>query len=152
MSQHEGIFDLWSSTLLLTSYLVVCLLFSVFCNCMLLETKTNKMWNYYSLVQCVGVKWFDFIQTAFVSCRWRSDCLWIDNRAGYHQVLHDTILSQNVDSDNITIQQFCDNRYIANNFIHDALWYVSLKKFWIYWLHWIHLTGITKHCQSISAK
>ena len=47
-------------------------------------------------------------------------------RAGYHQVPRDTIPSRYFahDSDNITIQRFCNNRYIARNFIHDTSRYL----------------------------
>ena len=48
------------------------------------------------------------------------------SRAGYHQVPRDTILSRYFahDNDNITIQRFCDNRYIVINFIHDTSRYL----------------------------
>ena len=44
----------------------------------------------------------------------------VNSRAGYHQLPCDNTLSQYFahDNDNITIQQFCDNRYIARNVIH----------------------------------
>lgn len=46
----------------------------------------------------------------------------IATRAGYHKVPHDTIPSRYFthDDDNITIQRFCDYRYIARNFTHDT--------------------------------
>ena len=46
--------------------------------------------------------------------------------AGCHHVPRDMMLSQYFahDNDNITIQRFCDNRYIARNFIHDTSRYL----------------------------
>ena len=49
-----------------------------------------------------------------------------NTRAGYHQVPCNMILSRYFahNNDNITIQWFCDNWYIARNFIHDTSRYL----------------------------
>ena len=95
--------------------------------------------------------WFEVIwlfKKHFLSTLQNSVCI----RAGYHQVSRDTILSRYFahDNNNITIQLFCDNRYIARNFIHDICvteeihnLLTALNPFHRNTKHWINFSWMT---------
>ena len=69
------------------------------------------------LLACVGV-----VRGSY----WVNIWVTIETRAGYHQVPHDTTLTQYFahNNHNITIQQFRDNRHIKRHFIHDTSRYL----------------------------